>query len=110
MLHWIFSALVGKYAPAVSGFLGILGSIALAIPAFASRNMRTVLLQLDDIEIGISPEAYVAAKRTLTREARRLLAKERRWNLAGAILLVSAFLILFLNAIYCAVSPSGTCS
>jgi hypothetical protein len=110
MVQWLVSLLAGKYAPAVSGFLGILGSIAFAIPAFESRNIRTVLLQIDDIERGISEEAFVAARRALTREARRLLAKERRWNLAGAILLVAAFLILFMNSLYCALSPSGTCS
>lgn len=110
MLQFIFETIMGKYAPITAGALGILGSLALAIPPIENRNIRTVLLQLEDIGGGISDNAFRDAKKALTREARRLLKKERFWNLLGAILLVLAFVALFLNSIYCTSSPIGTCS
>jgi hypothetical protein len=110
MLHFAFELLIGKYAAGTAGLLGVLGSIALAIPAFESRDIRIVLLQIDDLQAADSEGALVDARRALTREARRLLARERHWNMAGAALLILAFSLLFLNAVYCAISPAGTCS
>ncbi len=103
MLDIIFEALIGKYASISSGAFGILGAIAFAIPAFESRGLRDVLLQIEELERGISSDAFRNAKGALIREARRLLKRERNWNLLGAGLVGAAFLVLLMNATYCAV-------
>lgn len=104
MLHLIFEMFIGKYAPISSSALGIMGALAFAVPPIESRNLRTVLLQIEEIEHGISPDAFRSAKAALIRDARRLLKWERIWNLIGATLFVTAFLILFLNSIHCVTS------
>jgi hypothetical protein len=108
MLELLFDIFIGKYAVMVSGALGILGSVALALPPIESLHVRVVLLQLDGIQEGLSEEAYKNAKHGLTSEARRLLKRERRLNMIGAFLLIAAFVILFTNATYCTVT--GTCT
>jgi hypothetical protein len=110
MWDFVFDFLLGKHAGITSGVLGIIGSVALAIPPIESLKLRTVLLQLFSIGDQVSQEALKAAKGPLLMEAQHLLARERKFNIAGAGLLVAAFAILFINSIYCSMLPAGVCS
>jgi hypothetical protein len=109
-LDFIFDIIVGRHAGITSGVFGILGSVALAIPPIESLKLRTVLLKLFSISDELPKEAVKAAKDPLLQEAQYLLARERRFNIVGAGLLVAAFVILFMNSIYCSISPAGVCS
>jgi hypothetical protein len=110
ILDFIFDFFVGRHAGITSGAFGIVGSVALAIPPIESLKLRTVLLQLFSISDEVPKEAVKEAKNPLLMEAQDLLARERRFNIAGAGLLVAAFVILFINSIYCSISPAGVCS
>jgi hypothetical protein len=103
ILDFIFDFFVGRHAGITSGAFGIVGSVALAIPPIESLKLRTVLLQLFSISDEVPKEAVKEAKNPLLMEAQDLLARERRFNIAGAGLLVAAFVILFINSIYCSI-------
>jgi hypothetical protein len=109
LLDVLFSLFVGHYAPMVSGALGIAGSLALASPPIRSNSLRTVVLKLDQIDGMLSKSAHKTAKSELTQRERKLLNSEKGWNLLGAVLLLSAFAILFLNSAYCDLVAPGTC-
>jgi hypothetical protein len=109
MVRFLFDLFVGHYAPIFSGALGIAGSFALAVPPIRNNNLRSVTLQLDQIENKISKTAHEAAKSRLTEKEKKFLSDERRWNLFGAVLLLAAFAVLFSNSVYCGLASPGTC-
>lgn len=96
----VFDIFVGRYAPLVSGVCGLCGSLALAWAPIATARLREVFLQFGEIDSKVDPKARDDARGALTREARQLLAVEKRINLAGAVFLVAAFAILIANSIY----------
>lgn len=102
MLQLLFDLFIGRYAGVTAGILGILGSLALAVPPIRSANLRHSLLQLDQIGDALSEASLIAARKRLTAEARKFLATEMNWNLAGAIQLVGAFVVLLANSIFSA--------
>jgi hypothetical protein len=106
--EFVFDLAVGKHAGISSGALGIAGAVALAIPPIESLKLREVLLKLFAISEILSPDAFKAVKAPLLDEAKNLLARERRFNIAGAVLLILSFATLFLNSIYCNMVP-GEC-
>ncbi|MDE2362587.1 MAG: hypothetical protein KGM42_07905 [Hyphomicrobiales bacterium] len=90
----LYDLTIGAYSSAVSGVCGILGSLALARAPLENRKLRLALLQLEQLDRTLGPDTIEAARIPLTRQARRLLEVETKWNLIGVGLLLLSFVIL----------------
>ncbi|WP_048648635.1 hypothetical protein [Nitratireductor soli] len=92
--------LVGQYAPAISGVLGLGGSVALAIPTLSSTDSRRTLVRLQRLQVTVTdPKAFDAQAKPLLDRALAEIESERRWFRRGLGLLALSFAQLVAHAL-----------
>jgi hypothetical protein len=86
-------------AGVLAGFLGIVGSILLAVPTFLGAGLREDKLRLDEMQMRLrEPELLEPlALRALTQSV-AFFRREQRWMRAGALCLLLAFALTSLQA------------
>jgi len=91
--------LIGN-ANLLAGFLGIVGSILLAVPTWLGAGLREEALRIDEMRARLNepglldPLVVHAIGRSLD-----FLRREQRWLRAGALCLLASFVLMSLDAL-----------
>jgi hypothetical protein len=84
----------------LAGFLGIVGSILLAVPAWLGAGLREDTLQIDEMRARLNEPDLLdpLVVNTIARSV-QFLRREQRWLRAGTLCLIAAFVLMSLDAV-----------
>ena len=84
----------------LAGFLGIIGSILLAVPTWLGASLREETLRIDELRTRlIEPSLLDPLVVHALSKSIKFLRREQRWLRAGALCLLASFALMSLDTI-----------
>lgn len=98
-MAFLYDILIGAYAPVLSGFLGLLGSVSLAVPTLSSADSRRTLVRFQSLQVELEdPTTFNEQALPLLDQALHEIDVERRWFRWGLLLLGLSFVQMAVHA------------